>query len=74
VLDVPLAFSFDNIKPVTVDAASGSRERMAAGDAVDLVSCETLELVREYYRIGPQIRHRLLELTKTIANASVDSA
>jgi transcriptional regulator with XRE-family HTH domain len=73
VLDVPLSFFFDDIKPATVDTASGSREAMAAGDALDPVPRETLELVREYYRIGPQIRHRLLELMKAIANASVES-
>jgi transcriptional regulator with XRE-family HTH domain len=71
VLDVPPSFFFDNIKPARVDA-SGSRELTAAGDALDPVSHETLGLVREYYRIGPQIRQRLLELTKAIANASVE--
>jgi transcriptional regulator with XRE-family HTH domain len=71
VLDVPLSFFFDDIKLVKGDGTSGSRDEAAARDSLDPVSRETLELVRAYYRIDPQIRHRLLELTKTIANASV---
>jgi hypothetical protein len=32
---------------------------------------ETLELARAYYRIGdPQVRRRLFDLTKAIANAT----
>jgi hypothetical protein len=32
---------------------------------------ETLELVRAYYRItDPQVRKRLFELTKSVANAA----
>jgi hypothetical protein len=74
VLDVPLSFFFESVKLAKGNGASGSRDQAATRDPLDPVSRETLELARAYYRIGPQIRHRLLELTKTIANASVDSA
>ena len=76
VLDVPVSFFFDDIKPET-EAARGE----GAGEAVEtmpgrnepdpMMRRETLELVRAYYRIpDPQIRRRLFDLTKAIANAS----
>lgn len=76
VLDVPVAFFFDDIAPVAgegslVDALA---EAPAAGYESDaMVRRETLELVRAYYRIrDPQLRRRLFDLTKAIANASAE--
>ena len=75
VLDVPVSFFFDDIKPGTVAAAdggaSGSSESADARHEPDpMMRRETLELVRAYYRIpDPQVRRRLFDLTKAIANA-----
>jgi transcriptional regulator with XRE-family HTH domain len=77
VLDVPVSFFFDDISAETALGAGAS-----AGDTAEDASVppregeamtrrETLELVRAYYRItDPQIRRRLFDLTKAIANAT----
>ncbi|HET7594600.1 MAG TPA: helix-turn-helix domain-containing protein [Stellaceae bacterium] len=74
VLDVPVSFFFDDIKAETVEAAHaepGLRESTDGGYEPDpMMRRETLELVRAYYRIpDTQIRRRLFDLTKAIANA-----
>ena len=75
VLDVPVSFFFDDLdsgQPPPIDgAAPGVAEPAAAAYEPDpLMRRETLELVRAYYRIpDPQIRRRLFDLTKAIANA-----
>jgi transcriptional regulator with XRE-family HTH domain len=75
VLDVPVSFFFDDLVPVDGNAgngaASGFDEAPASGYEADpMVRRETLELVRAYYRIpDQQIRRRLFDLTKAIANA-----
>jgi transcriptional regulator with XRE-family HTH domain len=75
VLDVPVSFFFDDLGPVDGNAgngaASGFDEAPASGYEADpMVRRETLELVRAYYRIpDQQIRRRLFDLTKAIANA-----
>jgi transcriptional regulator with XRE-family HTH domain len=77
VLDVAVSYFFDDITPVTASAAEarlgGIVEEPAspAQEADPMMRRETLELVRAYYRIGdPQVRRRLFDLTKAIANAS----
>jgi transcriptional regulator with XRE-family HTH domain len=72
VLDVPVSFFFDDIDPAvampTTEAASVPDETRAEPDP--MMRRETLELVRAYYRIpDSQIRRRLFDLTKAIANA-----
>ncbi len=74
VLDVPVSFFFDDLTPESAAAAEATAQR--SGDGVQraepdpLMRRETLELVRAYYRIpDPQIRRRLFDLTKAIANA-----
>lgn len=75
VLDVPVSFFFDDIKPETaaarIEGAAESAEQAAARHEPDpMMRRETLELVRAYYRIpDAQIRRRLFDLTKAIANA-----
>jgi transcriptional regulator with XRE-family HTH domain len=74
VLDVPVSFFFDDIKAETVEASQGepgARETSGSGYEPDpMMRRETLELVRAYYRIpDTQIRRRLFDLTKAIANA-----
>lgn len=77
VLDVPVSFFFDDINPETVAAVqSGAPSGGIAESAAQryepdpLMRRETLELVRAYYRIpDAQIRRRLFDLTKAIANA-----
>jgi transcriptional regulator with XRE-family HTH domain len=79
VLDVPVSFFFDDIKAETIEAARaepGLREETNAGYEPDpMMRRETLELVRAYYRIpDTQIRRRLFDLTKAIANACSGNA
>ncbi len=69
VLDVPVSFFFD-------EYGDGDGGRTELGEAAEpyqpgpMMKRETLELVRAYLRIGdPEIRHRLFELAKAIANA-----
>jgi transcriptional regulator with XRE-family HTH domain len=74
VLDVPVSFFFDDIKAETIEAARaepGASESANGGYEPDpMMRRETLELVRAYYRIpDTQIRRRLFDLTKAIANA-----
>lgn len=74
VLDVPVSFFFDDIKAETaeaVEAEGGGRDLPNGGYEPDpMMRRETLELVRAYYRIpDAQIRRRLFDLTKAIANA-----
>ena len=72
VLDVPVSFFFDDIDPAVAarptEAAAVPDEARAEPDP--MMRRETLELVRAYYRIpDSQIRRRLFDLTKAIANA-----
>jgi transcriptional regulator with XRE-family HTH domain len=77
VLDVPVSFFFDDM-PADQDAisttehTSGFAEEKPGGFEPDpMAKRETLELVRAYYRItDPQVRKRLFELTKSVANAA----
>jgi transcriptional regulator with XRE-family HTH domain len=75
VLDVPVSFFFDDMKPETIEtvrqeAAGGVAPSIAQYEPDPTMRRETLELVRAYYRItDPQIRRRLFDLTKAIANA-----
>jgi len=77
VLDVPVSFFFDDISPNVATAAEARLEGMTdeapspAHEADPMMRRETLELMRAYYRIGnAQVRRRLFDLTKAIANAS----
>jgi transcriptional regulator with XRE-family HTH domain len=76
VLDVPVSFFFDDM-PVDQEsypldqAASAEVERQAGFEPDPMAKRETLELVRAYYRItDPQVRKRIFELTKSVANAA----
>ena len=76
VLDVPVSYFFEEMTAPAASAAdaglSGIAETPTAGYEADpMMRRETLELVRAYYRIAdPQIRRRLFNLTKAIANAT----
>jgi transcriptional regulator with XRE-family HTH domain len=77
VLDVPVSYFFEEM---TSDVASAAEARLGgmatetpspAYEADPMMRRETLELVRAYYRINdPQVRRRLFDLTKAIANAT----
>ncbi len=75
VLDVPVAFFFDDM-PDTVAASSPAQRRGMAEEPVSyeldpMAKRETLELVRAYYKIGdPTVRKRLFEMTKVLAVAT----
>ncbi|HYM03318.1 MAG TPA: helix-turn-helix transcriptional regulator [Stellaceae bacterium] len=76
VLDVPVSFFFDDISPETVkavqsEATEGADTATGRYEPDPMMRRETLELVRAYYRIpDAQLRRRLFDLTKAIANAS----
>jgi transcriptional regulator with XRE-family HTH domain len=71
VLDVPIAYFFDELGGEPSHEPVGLGETPAAAyQAGPLIKRETLELVRAYLRIhDSQIRRRLFDLTKAIANA-----
>jgi transcriptional regulator with XRE-family HTH domain len=77
VLDVPVAFFFDEMAPGLV-ALAGNGPRAAKGmdepalvyQAEPMMKRETLELVRAYFKIAdPQLRRRVFDLAKAIAGA-----
>ncbi|MBI5163221.1 MAG: helix-turn-helix transcriptional regulator [Magnetospirillum sp.] len=77
VLDVPISFFFDDmsaevearsprlISDITVELPPAAKNQM--------LKRETLELVRAYYRIAdPQVRRRVYDLARALADASGD--
>jgi len=76
VLDVPVSYFFEEMSPGVASAAAarlGGLEEAPSPtyEADPMMRRETLELVRAYYRIGnPEVRRRLFDLTKAIANAT----
>lgn len=76
VLDVPVSYFFEEMGADVARAAEarlgGMAEAPSPSYEVDpMMRRETLELVRAYYRINdPQVRRRLFDLTKAIANAT----
>ena len=76
VLDVPVAFFFEDIVPAGGTSAGGDKGPKGLSEAADaffgdepIMRRETLELVRAYLRItDPQLRRRVFELAKAIAN------
>ena len=79
VLDVPIAFFFDEM-PADVAASSPAQSRGMAEEPVGyeldpMAKRETLELVRAYYKItDPHTRKRLFELTKALGAAAAKEA
>ena len=74
VLDVPVAFFFDDMSDEVARRSPrlmtpGLAEEPAEAPAPDLMSRrETAELVRAYYRIAdPRVRRRVLDLAKALA-------
>jgi transcriptional regulator with XRE-family HTH domain len=72
VLDVPVSFFYDDMPSDARNGIGGLSEGPSAKfDQKNLVSRETLELVRAYYKIiDPGVRRRLFDLTKTLGRAS----
>lgn len=76
ILDVPVSFFFDDM-PDDIKTPEGRMARSRRGyDSLEsdpLARRETLELVRAYYRItDPQVRKRLFELAKSLANSGTE--
>ena len=76
VLDVPVAYFFEEMSPTT-SARSPSRMRGLADapppafEPDPMAKRETLELVRAYYRItNARVRKRVFELTKSLGDAA----
>ncbi len=71
ILDVPVAFFFDDMAPEISGLAGGPGEGgQARFDQNHLSTRETLELVRAYYRIGDtEVRKRIFDMVKATAAA-----
>ncbi len=78
ILDVPVAFFYDDMPAEVDDAQPGLAEDDSVPfDQQQFTRRETLKLVRAYYAIAdPAIRHRIYELTRSVAlmdeNAELD--
>ena len=72
ILDVPVAFFFDEMAQGIATSAKGVAEKEQKSFEPDrLATRETLELVRAYYRVKDEkVRKRLFELVKAIGKAS----
>ena len=72
ILDVPVAFFFDEMAQGVAARARGLAEKGQESFEQDrLAKRETLELVRAYYRIKDEkVRKRVFELVKAIGKAS----
>ena len=69
VLDVPVSYFFDEMRPATSgrSAKSGAATPLAKGDDDSLIKRETLELVRAYYKIGHgEVRRRIFDIVKEL--------
>ena len=79
VLDVPLAYFFDEMSASTSARSPGrlrgmANQRPPPFKLDPMAKRETLELVRAYYRItDPRVRKRVFELTKSLAKAEAQS-
>jgi len=69
ILDVPVAFFYDDMPAEVDDAQPGLAEDEGVPfDQQQFTRRETLKLVRAYYAIAdPAIRHRIYELTRSVA-------
>lgn len=74
VLDVPVSFFFDDMKPeVSGGKALGLNEAPADFDSKDLSKREILELARAFDKIRDEkVRKRILELTKSLGIVAVE--
>jgi transcriptional regulator with XRE-family HTH domain len=78
VLDVPIAYFFEEMAPGVQDKTPSRLMGLAHPPAPDyepdpMAKRETLELVRAYYKIAdPAVRKRIFELTKSIAKSFKD--
>ncbi len=77
ILDTDVNYFFEDMLPDVAAAAPSKRYGQAAEpeegtpEPDPMAKRETLELVRAYYRIGnPQVRKRLFEMTKALAQIS----
>lgn len=75
VLDVSIAYFFEEMPTaLSTDRYEGVNEHLSkdvsAFEVDDMARRETLELVRNYYKVSnPLIRKRLFELTKVLSNS-----
>ena len=76
ILDVPIAYFFDDMTPLVKGAMPGMAETAQHVFVPDpLAKRETLELVRAYYGISDaRARKRLFEMTKALAKLSAKKA
>ena len=74
-LDVPVAYFFDDMPDqLERDATSFKGEKPESFDQDRLSTSETLELVRNYYKIeNPKVRKRIFEFIKGIAQVGKQS-
>lgn len=73
ILEVPVAFFFDQMRGAVAEGAGGMSEEGEVYDNSQMLRRETLELVRAYYRIGDaNLRAKLHTLLIAIADAQFD--
>ena len=66
-LDVPISFFFDEMRPAAVAMPGVAEPPQATYEVDTMARRETLELVRAYYRItDPDQRRRVYELVKSM--------
>jgi transcriptional regulator with XRE-family HTH domain len=81
ILDVPVSYFFDEMPANVLSGRSMSGRGRKGGfgetgtpfeqEKDPLIKCETLELVRAYYKIRePRVRKRIFETVKTVGAAS----
>jgi transcriptional regulator with XRE-family HTH domain len=70
ILDVPVAYFFDDIPGAPSEAAGPDGPGPDAQEASQMSRRETMELVRAYYRIDdPLVRKRVFDLVKAIGGS-----
>jgi transcriptional regulator with XRE-family HTH domain len=77
ILDVPIAFFYDDVDPVRARAIPEgfSEPELAANEGDHLSRPETAELIAAYYEISyPKTRRRLFELAKALSEIGVISS
>lgn len=78
-LDVPVSYFFDEMPKDIENAKVGSGKKITfdptfMGGKDPLIKRETLELVRDYYKIrDPKVRKRIFEMVKAVGTASASA-
>ena len=64
VLNVPISYFFSDLQSPETEERPEDKERRER-----LQRPETIEFIRLYYAIAPQVRHQFLDMVKTVAQS-----